>query len=99
MRKERHLTQATRRGLRHQPGRDFAHRAWSDQPNRKHPRCPAHAAESPPRSRRDRGPQRVEISCADDEVETLAAELIRNSAAQRTRDGETALAELGIGVC
>ena len=40
-----------------------------------------------------------EISCADGEVEAVAAERIRSGATQRTRDGETALAELGIDVC
>jgi hypothetical protein len=36
-----------------------------------------------------------EISCVDDEAETLAVERIRSGAAQRTRDGAMALAELG----
>lgn len=40
-----------------------------------------------------------EISCADGEVEAVAVERIRSGAAQRTRDGETVLAELGIDVC
>lgn len=40
-----------------------------------------------------------EISCADGEVEAVAVERIRSGATQRTRDGETALAELGIDVC
>ncbi len=40
-----------------------------------------------------------EISCADNEVEAVAAERIRSGATQCTRDGETALAELGIDVC
>ena len=38
-----------------------------------------------------------EVSRADDEAETLAAEQIRSGAAQRTQDGAEALAELGIG--
>jgi transcriptional regulator with XRE-family HTH domain len=40
-----------------------------------------------------------EIRCADGEGEAVAAERIRSGATQRTRDGETALAELGIDVC
>ena len=40
-----------------------------------------------------------EIGCADGEVEAVATERIRSSATQRTRDGETVLAELGIDVC
>jgi hypothetical protein len=40
-----------------------------------------------------------EISCADSEVEAVAVERIRSGAAQRTRAGETVLAELGIDVC
>ncbi len=39
-----------------------------------------------------------ESKCADVEVEALAAERIRSGAAQRTCDGETVLAELGISV-
>ncbi len=39
-----------------------------------------------------------EISCADNEVEAVAVERIRSGAAQRTRDGEKVLAELGISV-
>lgn len=35
---------------------------------------------------------------ADDEVEALAAERVRNGAAQRTEDGAEALADLGIQV-
>jgi hypothetical protein len=35
---------------------------------------------------------------ADDEVEALAAERVRSGAAQRTEDGATALADLGIQV-
>ncbi|MDQ3726072.1 MAG: hypothetical protein M3335_09360 [Actinomycetota bacterium] len=35
---------------------------------------------------------------ADDEVGALAAERIRSGAAQRTEDGEQALADLGIDV-
>jgi ATP/maltotriose-dependent transcriptional regulator MalT len=35
-------------------------------------------------------------SRADEEAETLAAERIRSSAAERTRDGADVLAELGI---
>ncbi len=38
-----------------------------------------------------------EISRADDEAETLAAERIRSGADQRTQNGAEALAELGIG--
>lgn len=38
-----------------------------------------------------------EVSRADDEAETLAAERIRSGAAQRTRDGAEVLAELSIG--
>jgi transcriptional regulator with XRE-family HTH domain len=45
------------------------------------------------------GRDESEIRCADDEAEAVAAERIRSGAAQRTRDGETALAELGIDVC
>jgi transcriptional regulator with XRE-family HTH domain len=44
------------------------------------------------------GSDESEISCADAKVEAVAAERIRSGAAQRTRDGETALAELGIDV-
>jgi len=39
-----------------------------------------------------------EIRCANGEVEAVAAERIRSGANKRTRDGETALAELGIDV-
>lgn len=35
---------------------------------------------------------------ADDEVEALAAERVRNGAAKRTEDGAQALADLGIDV-
>ncbi len=38
----------------------------------------------------------LEARGVDEEVETLAAERIRNGAAERTRDGTAALAELGI---
>lgn len=38
-----------------------------------------------------------EVSRADDEAETLAAERIRSGADQRTQNGAEALAELGIG--
>ncbi len=38
----------------------------------------------------------VEESRVDDEAATLAAERIRSGAAERTRDGVEALAELGI---
>jgi len=37
-----------------------------------------------------------EVSRADDEAETLAAERITSGAAERTRDGAEVLAELGI---
>ncbi|MFZ1926901.1 MAG: helix-turn-helix transcriptional regulator [Solirubrobacteraceae bacterium] len=45
------------------------------------------------------GGDESECGCADNEVEAVAAERIRSGATQRTRDGETALAELGIDVC
>jgi transcriptional regulator with XRE-family HTH domain len=45
------------------------------------------------------GGDESEFGCADDEVEALAAERIRNGATQRTCDGEMALAELGFGLC
>ena len=35
---------------------------------------------------------------ADDEVEAVAAERVRSGAAERTEDGEKALADLGIDV-
>lgn len=38
----------------------------------------------------------IEMGRADDEAAALAAERIRNGAAERTRDGAEALAELGI---
>jgi transcriptional regulator with XRE-family HTH domain len=45
------------------------------------------------------GRDESEIRYADGEVEAVAAERIRSGATQCTRDGETALAELGIDVC